>query len=251
MDYKKISRILIIMFCCALFLNITAYAFGVPAFNFVHEAAGPKETALSLQIMFLLTILALAPSILIMTTCFTRIIIVLSFLRQALGTRQLPPNQLLVGLALFLTMFIMMPVWNEINTKALAPYTANEISQKQAFENGLVPLRKFMLTNAREKDLALFISIAKISKPESAHEVPMRVLIPAFIISELKTAFIMGFLLYLPFLIIDLVVASVVMSMGMMMLPPVLISMPFKLLLFILIDGWYLIIKALVGSFYL
>ena len=221
----------------------------VPAFDFIREARNPKEVTLSLQLALLLTILSLAPSLLIMTTCFTRIAIVLTFLKQAMGSRDLPPNQIIVGLALFLTAFIMMPVWKDINQNALAPYTAGAISQQQAFRAGAEPLKKFMLKQTRDKDIALFIYAAKIPKPRSAEQVPLSVLIPAFILSELKTAFIIGFVLYIPFLIIDMVVASILMSMGMMMLPPAMVSLPFKLIVFVLIDGWYLVIKSLVGSF--
>lgn len=227
----------------------TAHAFTVPAFDFAHEAKNPQEVALSLQIVFILTVLALAPSILIMTTAFTRIIVVLSFLRQALGTRELPPNQILVGLALFMTAFIMAPVWNQINANALAPYTAGTIKQEEALRRAADPLRGFMLKQTREKDIALFVYASKGPKPASPKDVPMTILIPAFIISELKTAFIIGFVLYIPFLVIDMVVASILMSMGMMMLPPQMVSMPFKLILFVLVDGWYLIIKSLVGTF--
>lgn len=223
----------------------------VPAFDFIREAQNPREVGLSLQLALLLTVLSLAPSLLIMTTCFTRIAIVLSFLKQALGSRDLPPNQIVVGLALFLTAFVMMPVWKDINEKALSPYLAGTISQEQALSAGTVPLRSFMLKQTREKDIALFVYAARLPRPRSGEDVPMSVLIPAFILSELKTAFIIGFVLYIPFLIIDMVVASILMSMGMMMLPPMLVSLPFKLIVFVLVDGWYLVIKSLVGSFIL
>ena len=209
----------------------------------------PGKMAVVLQIFLLMTILSLAPAILIMLTSFTRIIIVLSLLRRALGTMQMPPNQVITGLALFLTFFIMTPVWHQINQKALQPYLDNQINQKQALQNAAEPLRKFMFKQTREKDLALFVNIAKVERPNDVTDIPTSVLIPSFIISEVKTAFQIGLLLYVPFLIIDMVVASVLLSMGMMMLPPIMISQPFKLMLFVLADGWNLLIGSLVRSF--
>lgn len=202
-----------------------------------------------LQIFLLITILSLAPAILIMLTSFTRIAIVLSVLRQAIGTHQMPPNQIIIGLALFLTFFIMMPVWQDINQNALQPYLKQEISQEEALKRATGPIRGFMVKQTREKDLALLVEIAQIDRPKNMDDVPTTVLIPSFIISELKTAFQMGFMLYVPFLIIDMVVASVLLSMGMMMLPPIMISLPFKLMLFVLADGWYLIVGSLMKSF--
>ncbi len=202
-----------------------------------------------LQIFFLMTILSLAPGLLIMTTSFTRIVVVLSFLRSAMGTQQAPSNQIVIGLSLFLTFFVMTPVWQQVNTQALQPLKAQTITQEQALERGLVPVRRFMLSQTREKDLALFLGIAKTPRPKNADAVPTLTLIPAFIISELQTAFQIGFLIYIPFLVVDMVVASVLMSMGMMMLPPVMISLPFKILLFVLVDGWGLVIGSLVKSF--
>ena len=209
----------------------------------------PTETATSMQILFLLTILSLAPALMIMVTSFTRIIIVLAFVRSGLATQQMPPNQVLVGLALFMTFFIMMPVYQEVDTTAIKPYMAGEIQQAEAFERGLKPLRDFMYRQTREKDIALFASFADITSPESIDDIPTHVLIPSFIISELKTAFEMGFLIFIPFIIVDMVVASVLMSMGMMMLPPVMISLPFKILLFIMVDGWHLVVRSLLISF--
>ncbi len=213
-------------------------------------AEEPSDVVSSLQILFILTIIALAPSILIMMTSFTRIIVVLHFIRSALGTQQTPPNQILIGLALFITFFIMSPVMTEINENALVPYSAGEISQQEAIERGIDPLREFMMGQVNDKDLNLFLSIAEVDAIESYEDIPTEVLIPAFIISELRTAFIIGFMIYIPFIIVDMVVASTLMSMGMMMLPPVMISLPFKLLLFVAADGWTLIIKQLVESFY-
>jgi flagellar biosynthetic protein FliP len=209
----------------------------------------PGKMAVVLQIFLLMTILSLAPAILIMLTSFTRIVIVLSLLRRALGTMQMPPNQVVIGLALFLTFFIMTPVWHQINNDALQPYLDKKIDQQQALKNAAEPLRNFMFKQTREKDLALFVSIAKVQRPGNVNDIPTSVLIPSFIISEVRTAFQIGLLLYVPFLIIDMVVASVLLSMGMMMLPPIMISLPFKLMLFVLADGWNLMIGSLVRSF--
>ena len=202
-----------------------------------------------LQIFLLMTVLSLAPAILIMVTSFTRIIIVLSLLRRALGTMQMPPNQVMIGLALFLTFFIMAPVWHKINQNALQPYLDKKISNQQALSNAVDPLREFMFRQTREKDLALFVDIAKTKRPKNMADISTTVLIPSFIISEVKTAFEIGLLLYVPFLIIDMVVASVLLSMGMMMLPPIMVSLPFKLMLFVLADGWYLLVGSLVKGF--
>lgn len=202
-----------------------------------------------LQIFLLMTVLSLAPAILIMVTSFTRIVIVLSLLRRALGTMQMPPNQVMIGLALFLTFFVMAPVWHKINQSALQPYLDKKIGNEQALQNAVTPLREFMFKQTREKDLALFVDIAKVERPKSIADIPTTVLIPSFIISEVKTAFQIGLLLYVPFLIIDMVVASVLLSMGMMMLPPIMVSLPFKLMLFVLADGWYLLVGSLVKGF--
>ncbi len=215
----------------------------------VGESTNPSDLVKTLQIVFLLTILTLAPSILVLMTSFTRIVIVLHFLRQALGTQQMPPSQVVVGLSLFLTFFVMSPVIKQINNSALQPYLKKEISQKEAFNKALIPLRKFMLKQTRKKDLALFISLSQNKKPKNISEVSTLTIIPAFVISELKTAFQMGFLIYIPFLILDMVVASVLLSMGMMMLPPVMVSLPFKLMLFVLADGWNLLVGSLIKSF--
>jgi len=209
----------------------------------------PQDVVSVLRIIMMLTVLTLAPAILIMMTSFTRIVVVLSFLRQALGTQQMPPNQLIVGLSLFLSFFVMAPTWKQISNNALEPYMAEKIDQKTAYERAEEPLRKFMFTQTREKDLELFLSLSKEAKPQNKDEVPTYVLIPAFVISELKTAFQIGFMLYLPFLVLDMIVASVLMAMGMMMLPPAVIALPFKLLLFVLVDGWQLVVGSLVKSF--
>ena len=210
----------------------------------------PEKVQSLIQLVILLTILSLAPAILLMVTSFTRIIIVLSLIRTALGTQQMPPNQVIVGLSLFLTFFIMSPVINRVNTEALKPYYAEQISGEMAMTRAVVPVKEFMLKQVREKDLALFIKIAKEPRPAKPEDVTLTTLIPAFVISELKTAFQIGFMIYLPFLILDMVVASVLLSMGMMMLPPIMVSLPFKLLLFVLVDGWHLIVGSLVQSFH-
>ena len=215
----------------------------------VDTSNNPAEIVGTLQILFLITILTLAPSIIMMMTSFTRIIIVFHFLRQSLATQSVPSNQILVGLALFITFFIMKPALIKINDTALQPYIRKEISQKEALTNASIPIKAFMLKQTRKKDIKLFIDLRGGDKPKSIADISLEILIPAFIISELKTAFQIGFLLYLPMLLIDLVVGSVLLSMGMMMLPPVMIAMPFKLLLFVLVDGWYLIVESLVKGF--
>lgn len=209
----------------------------------------PQEIVSAIKILMMLTVLTLAPAIMIMMTAFTRIIIVLSFVRQALGTQNMPPNQLLVGLALFLTFFVMSPFLNKVNQDALQPFLNGQISQDAAIENSLGPIRVFMFNQTRGQDLELFVKLSKISTPKTRADVPTMVLIPAFVLSELKTAFQIGFIIYLPFLVIDMVAASVLMAMGMMMLPPVVISLPFKIMIFVLVDGWTLLIGSLVKSF--
>lgn len=215
----------------------------------IGTATAPQQVSQSLQILILLTVLTLAPSLIIMVTSFTRIMIVFSFTRQALATQQIPPTQVLVGLAIFMTVFVMAPVGVQMNKDAIQPYVKGEISQIQALDRAMKPLREFMLRQTRENDLALFVDIAKTPRPKSPADIPMHVLIPAFVISELKTSFQMGFLIFIPFLVIDMVVASALMSMGMMLLSPVIISFPFKILLFIMVDGWHLITRSLVYSF--
>ncbi len=214
------------------------------------QSENPDDFVPTLQIVFMLTILSLAPSILIMMTSFTRIIVVFHFLRQSLGTQTVPSNQILIGLALFITFFVMRPVIDEINDTALQPYLNEQITQREALERAAKPMRAFMLKQTREEDLILFVDLRnEREQPKSVDDIPLTTLIPAFIVSELKTAFQIGFLLYLPMLLIDLVVGSVLLSMGMMMLPPVMIAMPFKLLLFVMVDGWYLIVESLVKGF--
>jgi len=216
----------------------------------VGKASKPEDVSVTLQILLLMTVLSLAPALLILTTAFTRIIVVLHFLKQAMGTPQMPPPQVLVGLAMFLTFFVMSPVWNKINTEALQPYLNNKMTMNNAYDKGIVPLRDFMVKQTREEDLALFVKMANLEKPNTISDIPTYVLIPAFAISELRIGFQIGLLLFVPFVIIDLVVASILMSMGMMMLPPAMISLPFKILLFILVDGWNLVVGSLVSSFH-
>ncbi|MCB0281055.1 MAG: flagellar type III secretion system pore protein FliP [Calditrichae bacterium] len=216
----------------------------------VQQSSNPDDLVPTLQILLLLTVLSLAPSIIIMMTSFTRIIVVFHFLRQSLNTQTVPSNQILVGMALFITFFVMRPVIDEINDSALQPYLDKQITQSEALDKAAKPLRAFMLKQTREQDLMLFVDLRNNQeRPKTVDDIPLTTLIPAFIISELKTAFQIGFLLYLPMLLIDLVVGSVLLSMGMMMLPPVMIAMPFKLLLFVLVDGWYLVVESLVKGF--
>ncbi len=217
----------------------------------VGEAADKDDISTTLQIVVMLTVLTVAPSILVMITSFVRMVVVLSFLRHAMGTHQMPPNQLLLSLALILTFFVMSPVVNQSYNEGIKPYLEEELSSEEAFDKAVGPFREFMLSQTREKDLALFVSVARIDRPETAADVPLHVLVPGFVISELRTAFQIAFVLFVPFLVIDMVVASVLMSMGMMMLPPIIVSLPFKILLFVLVDGWYLLVKSLVESFHM
>ncbi len=215
----------------------------------IGTSSDPQVVGTELQIMLLLTVLSLAPALLVMVTAFTRIVIVLSFVRSALALPQIPPNQVLIGLALFLTFYVMAPTWNQVNQDALQPYLNNQIDQQTAYERGIVPVREFLFKQTRERDLALFAKMAKLSRPENQNDIPTYVLVPAFVISELKTAFQMGVLIFIPFLVLDIIIASALMSMGMIMLPPSLVSMPFKLLLFVMVDGWHLVVRSLITSF--
>ena len=215
----------------------------------VGTAEGPQDVAVTLQIMVVLTILSLAPSILVMTTAFIRIVVVLGFLRNALSTQNVPPNQVVVALSLFLTFYIMAPYWSEANENGIQPYLAGRITQEEALKNTVAPLREFMFKQTRESDLALFVNLSQAERPNSPEDVSTFTLIPAYVISELKTAFQIGFMVYIPFIVIDMIVASTLMSMGMMMLPPTMISLPFKILLFVMVDGWHLLIKSLIMSF--
>lgn len=246
-DFKKWGYSLAVLVMTML---PSAAAMTLPNINIGMQPANtPQDFTNGLQILIWLTILTLAPSILIMTTCFVRLVVVLSLTRQAIGASNLPPNQVLTSLALILTFFIMAPTFNEINEKALQPYMNNQITQQVALDRGIEPIRNFMFKQTHEKELALFVRMAKIEKPKTKADVPTYVLLPSFILSELKTAFTIGFVVYLPFLVIDIVVSSVLVSMGMMFLPPTMIALPFKLIMFVMVDGWYLIVKSLVESF--
>lgn len=246
---NRIKNILFVL--CAWFMVLPANAaINLPSVNLSLQGANtPQEFTQGVQILILLTILTLAPSIIIMTTAFIRIVIVLALTRQAIGTASLPPNQVIVGLALILTFFVMSPTLSKINDTAYQPYMKNQITQEQALSNSMVPIRDFMFKQTREPELALFVKLSKIQKPKTKEDVPTYVLIPSFVLSELKTAFKIGFVIFLPFLVIDLVVASVLVSMGMMFLPPTTIAMPFKLIMFVMVDGWFLITKSLIEGF--
>lgn len=231
---------------CAL-----AQGIDIPAVHLnLDGAKGPEQVSGALQIVFLLTVISLAPALLILMTSFTRFAVVFSFLRTALGTQQAPPNQVLIGLSLFLTFFVMKPVWQKIDKQALAPYQQHTISTEEFIDRGTAPLKDFMLRQTGEQDLALFVSLSHNTRPKNAESLSIWTVIPAFVISELKKAFQIGFMLYIPFIIVDMVVASILLSMGMMMLPPVMVSLPFKLMLFIMVDGWSLLIGSLVKSFH-
>ncbi len=257
MKNDKIPLLLFSLFFMVLAILCATSVYAVPPVGLPNISLSmnggttePEKISSLVQLVILLTILSMAPAILLMATSFTRIIIVLSLLRHALGTQTMPPNQVVIGLSLFLTFFIMAPVLNRVNDEALKPYYEEQISGEQAFEKGSAPVKTFMLKQVREKDLALFVKLANDKRPAKPEDISLSTLIPAFAISELKTAFQIGFMIYLPFLVLDMVVASVLLSMGMMMLPPVMVSLPFKLLLFVLVDGWYLIVGSLVKSFH-
>jgi len=253
MNTKKLFfSILMLQVVALLFLSDAMAADPVnpiPNIDINIGSSGEPAGASSLTIILLITVLSIAPAILVLMTSFTRIVIVLGFVRTSLATQQMPPNQVLIGLALFLTLFVMSPTLTEINKVALQPYLHNEITQIEALNKAAVPLKKFMAKQTREKDLLLFLNYSKTEKPKGYEDTPLTVLVPAYALSELKTAFWMGFMIFIPFLVIDMVVSSTLMAMGMMMLPPVMISLPFKILLFILVDGWYLVVRSLLLSF--
>lgn len=245
-----IVAIVAVLCCCTRGTVLAQPVVPIPDINLeIGTAEEPEQMVGTLQLLLLLAVLSLAPAFMVLVTSFTRIVIVLSFVRNALATQQIPPNQVIVGLALFLTFFVMTPVFNQINEEALSPYLEEEITFEEAIDAGGYPLKDFMLNNTREKDMALFVDISGMEQPADREDVPFRALVPAFVLSELKTAFQMGFILFIPFLIIDMVVASALMSMGMFMLPPVIVSLPFKVLLFVLVDGWHLVVQSLVESF--
>lgn len=247
---KYLIYTLLLLAVLTLAASPEVQAQGLPRISIqIDKSANAQDAAVTLEIIFLLTILTLAPAILIMLTSFTRIVVVLSFLRMAIGTQQIPPTQLIVGLSLFLTLFVMGPTWEHVYDDAILPYLEEKIDHTVAFERGMNPIRKFMLKNTRQKDLALFVKLSRSPRPKNTDELSNRVLIPSFVISELKTSFQIAFVLFIPFIIIDMVVSSTLLSMGMMMLPPVTVSLPFKILLFVLVDGWHLIVQSIVTSF--
>jgi flagellar biosynthesis protein FliP len=242
--------VMLVVFIALLVAPVWAQKMELPGIKVdFSDANNRQDVARSLQIVIIITILSLAPTILVMMTSFTRIVIVLSFLRHALGTQMIPPNQLLISFALFLTFFTMLPTVNKINDEALKPYMAGKISQTEAISSGQGPIKNFMLRQTRRKDLELFVYASGQPRPQNKESIPIMVLIPSFVLSELRTAFIMGFTLFITFLVIDMVVASILMSMGMFMLPPMMISLPLKIMLFVLVDGWYLVVKSLITSF--
>lgn len=244
------NKIMLLCLSLLAFVPQANAALSFPNINIgMQTAQTPQDFSNGIQILIWLTILTLAPSIFIMTTAFVRIVIVLAITRQAIGVGSLPPNQVLISLALILTFFVMSPTINKINDTAIQPYMKNQITQQAALDKALVPVRDFMFSQTDEKELALFVKMAKIEKPKNMDDVPTYVLIPSFILSELKTAFKIGFVIYLPFLVIDIVISSVLVAMGMMFLPPTMIALPFKLIMFVMIDGWYLIVKSLVEGF--
>lgn len=250
MTNNRLLLIALIAFLVVFFLSPTAIAQPLPGIDLqVRPTDDPQQVVDSVRLLVLLTLLAFVPGFILMMTSFTRIIIVLSLIRSAMGIHNTPPNPVLVGLALFLTVFIMSPVYSQVNQYAVQPYIANELSQEEAWEEASDPIRNFMLHQTREKDLKLFIDLTNTPPTENEDDLSLSVVIPAFVISELKTAFQMGFLIYVPFLVIDMIVASTLMSMGMFMLPPIMISLPFKILLFVMVDGWHLVVKSLVESF--
>ena len=247
------KRVLFIFGGICLLLFMAKDAMAAPLIPNVNVSVGtaetPQDVASSLQVMAVLTIVSLAPAILIMTTSFVRIVVVIGFLRNALSTQNVPPNQVVIALSLFLTFYIMSPYWSQANEQGIQPYLNGQITQEEALENTVAPVREFMFRQTRESDLALFVNLSDAERPETQEDVSTFALIPAFVISELKTAFQLGFMIYIPFIVIDMIVASTLMSMGMMMLPPVMISLPFKILLFVMVDGWHLLIRSLIVSF--
>lgn len=242
--------LIIILFSPTLLLAQTSAPLSLPKIGIsIGSSNNPGDVSTTLQILLLITVLSLAPALLIMTTSYLRIIIVFHFLRSALGTQQMPPNQLIAGITLFITFFVMAPTWNTVNEQALKPLMNKKITAEQAYDKGIVPIREFMFRNVRNEDLELFIGMANLSRPNESKDIPTYVVIPAFVLSELRAGFIIGFFLFIPFIMIDMIIASILLSMGMLMLPPTLISLPFKILLFILVDGWNLIIGSVVRGF--
>ncbi len=248
---RKIVFILAALLVIAMIIPTQLSAQGIPKISLaIDDSGSPQDFSATMKILIAMTVLALVPTILIMVTSFVRIIIVMMMTRQAMGTNQMPPSQVLMGMALILTIFVMAPVFNQVYGEAVKPYIDGELDQEQAYKIGIEPIREFMFKQTREQDIEMFASFAQIEKPQTRDDLPTYVLIPSFMISELRTAFQIAFVIFIPFLVIDMVVASVLMSMGMMMLPPIMVALPFKILLFVMVDGWYLIIQSLVQSFY-
>ncbi|EXX91340.1 flagellar biosynthesis protein FliP [Paenibacillus darwinianus] len=247
---RKVAISFMLLLLVSFGMQLTVFAEPLPNIDIqIGNGSDTGSNTSAVSLLLMITVLSIAPAILVLMTSFTRIVIVLGFVRTSLGTQQMPPNQVLIGLALFLTFFIMSPTLTQVNEVALQPYMKGEISQTEALSAAAQPMKKFMASHTREKDLLLFLKYTGSEKPSSYEDIPLTVLVPAYAISELKTAFQMGFMIFIPFLVIDMVIASVLMAMGMMMLPPVMISLPFKILLFVLVDGWYLIVKSLLLSF--
>jgi len=247
---RYLARLLPVLIWIGLLFPETAFCLQLPEVTLNFTGGNqPEQVSVLLQILFLLTVLSVAPAIVLMTTSFVRIVIVLSFIRQAMGTQQMPPNQVIIGMALFLTFFIMAPVLGRINTQAVQPYLNQEIGDREALTLAVQPMREFMFQHVREKDLQLLVDITQSKPPQTRQDIDTLTLIPAFMLSEVKRAFQIGFMIFVPFLVIDMVTASVLMSMGMLMLPPIIISLPFKVLLFVLVDGWHLVVQSLVQSF--
>ena len=247
---RTFPSLTLVIFLTLCLLPEAAQAIDVPTITLgIDKAGSPEKVSTAIQLLLLLTVLSVAPAIILMTTCFTRVVVVLGFVRQAMGTQNMPPTQVILGLSLFLSFFIMTPTLDAIRVNALTPYMEQKISQEEAIVRAVAPMRAFMFSQVRQEELELMTEISGQKRPANRDDVPTMTLIPAFMLSELKRAFEMGFMIYIPFLVIDMIVASILMSMGMMMLPPVIISMPFKLLLFVLVDGWNLIVGSLIKSF--
>ncbi|MBD3382195.1 MAG: flagellar type III secretion system pore protein FliP [candidate division Zixibacteria bacterium] len=251
MQKPKLVGVLVLVLLVLSIVPVDLQAQGVPKLSLsLDESDSPQDFSTTLKILIALTVLALVPTILVMVTSFVRIVVVIMMTRQAMGTPQMPPAQVLMGIALILTIFVMAPVFNQVYSDAVKPYIDGEMTREDAYDVGIQPIRDFMFKQTREQDIELFASFANLPKPQNRDDLPTYILIPSFLISELRTAFQISFIIFVPFLVIDMVVASVLMSMGMMMLPPIMVALPFKILLFVLVDGWYLIIQSLVGSFY-
>ncbi len=247
MKLRRIIFLIVLIYIFAPDVHAQATTIPFPKIGIdLGQAQSGEDVSATLQILLLLTVLSLAPSILIMTTSYLRIIIVFHFLKNAMGTQQMPPSQLLAGIAMFITFFVMAPTWSKVNDLALKPLMDGEMTIEEAYDNGIEPIREFMFTQVRNEDLALFVNMSNIEQPDNREELPTYILVPAYALSELRAGFIIGFFLFIPFVMIDLIIGSILLSMGMMMIPPMMISLPFKILLFILVDGWNLIVTSVV-----